>query len=411
MIVDPIGHLTSLLLHGLIFLGMAFAYAQVRAAVEAERWRPVAEGLTFAGMSVAMAVLFDTPYPDGGPGDGSVLPLVIAACFIGAPGTIVALTFSLVTRAFIDSIEMVHVATDLAMVAVTYVAAKYLRGTAWTLPRLTIAGLSGWVLGGSVTLLFLPERLGQFGEHGVISLIYLGGVIVAGWLIETTMRRERRRSELLRQGAVFVEAVNHELRTPMTELLGYVDLLEESGPDLGAERRREYLEGIVRAGMETSNIVGDLVSVSRLSIDELKVTPERVSVDLVLRSVAQAHPDWSVEFEPSGQVVFGDPQRLGQVLRNLVANAHAHGGGAARIDVRSESGSTVIDVSDHGPGVPEGLEDQIFDLHVTTGGRSGQGAGIGLWLCRSLINRMDGVIRYERRDGRTHFIVELPSAG
>lgn len=410
MLADPAGHLASLLLHGLVFLGMAYAYSQVSLAVRREDWRPVAEGLTFAGMSVVMTVLFDTPYPDGGPGDGAVLPLIIAACFVGAPGTVIALTASLLLRALVEPLGMVHIATDVAMVGITLGAAHWLRRDRWSLPRLALAGGLGWVFGGSVALLFLPGRWGEFGEHGIVSLVYLGGVVLAGWLIEMTMRKELQLLAALEQSSAFVESVNHELRTPLTELLGYVDLLADSESDLTSEERKEFLSGIVRAGTQTSNLVADLVSASRLSIDELEVMRERVPLDLMVQSIGQGHPEWNVEFTPSGRVVMADPQRLGQVVRNLISNAHEHGGGAARIDVSASGGTTLIDVSDDGPGIPPEVEGRVFDLHVTSGGRSGQGAGIGLWLSRNLINRMGGTLRHQREGDRTHFLIELPTA-
>jgi signal transduction histidine kinase len=110
--------------------------------------------------------------------------------------------------------------------------------------------------------------------------------------------------------------------------------------------------------------------------------------------------------------VFADPLRLRQILRNLIANACAHGG--SNIDVSAVRAGSVLTlwVADDGPGVPDHVKDRLFQRYVHQGDLPlllGS-VGLGLAIARVLAREMGGDIRYERVDGHTYFVLDLPVA-
>jgi two-component system OmpR family sensor kinase len=212
----------------------------------------------------------------------------------------------------------------------------------------------------------------------------------------------------------FLSDASHELRTPLQVARGQLELLEE---DLrGAESRRslavatEELERMRR-------IVDDLLLLARLD-EGMPLRREPVEVELVvrealLRGMLLARREHRVEVEP-GLYALADPDRLLQVLTNLVSNAVRHGGEDAEITLaaRSSDAHVEISVSDTGPGIPpEELPhvfDRLFRGHAARTG-SPAGAGLGLAIAASLTRAMGGDITLSSRPGEgTSFTVRLP---
>jgi two-component system, OmpR family, sensor kinase len=212
----------------------------------------------------------------------------------------------------------------------------------------------------------------------------------------------------------FLSDASHELRTPLQVARGQLELLEEGLRD--AEGRRslavatEELERMRR-------IVDDLLLLARLD-EGMPLRREAVEVELVvrealLRGMLLARREYRVDVEP-GLFAEADPDRLLQVITNLVTNAVRHAGEDALIAVtgRSEDDRVVIEVRDTGPGIPPEELALVFDrLYRGHAARTGGpiGAGLGLAIAASLTRAMGGDIsvRSELGHGAT-FTVRLP---
>lgn len=213
----------------------------------------------------------------------------------------------------------------------------------------------------------------------------------------------------------FLSDASHELRTPLQVARGQLELLDEGLR--GAEARRslavaaEELERMRR-------IVDDLLLLARLD-EGMPLRREPVEVELVvrealLRGMLLARRDHRVEVEP-GLFAEADPDRLLQVLTNLVTNAVRHGGDDAAIAItgRRTDGRVEVAISDTGPGIPDEEMAHVFDRlyrgHTARTGTPG-GAGLGLAIVASLTRAMGGDVAVSSAPGEgTTFTVTLPA--
>jgi signal transduction histidine kinase len=222
-----------------------------------------------------------------------------------------------------------------------------------------------------------------------------------------------RLEKLVTSKTDFVASVSHELRTPLTSVIGFAELLMDSSVEFDREQRRDLLGAIADQGYELANIVEDLLVAARSEIGDLQVTKVPVNVRAqtaqVLESMRAGNAG-SIEIVGDPEYGLADPQRVRQILRNLLTNALRYGGPA--VEVRTgppEGGLVTVTVSDDGPGIPDESCDKIFMPYTRAHGRPSntESFGLGLAISRDLARLMGGDLEYRRTD-RTEFTLTLP---
>lgn len=218
----------------------------------------------------------------------------------------------------------------------------------------------------------------------------------------------------------FIAVTAHELRNPMTPMVGQVELLlggvrsgRLSAPDV--ERRLERLERAMRHFMRRSAV---LLDVSRINSGQFRLQPERCDIAEVIRQVverfeeAARHVGSEVSVEaPDALVGNWDCLALEQVADNLVSNAIKYGGpNAVVVCVEPVDGKAVLRVRDHGPGISEDDRARIFGrFERAVQPQSHNGFGVGLWVVGQLVQAMNGTILVDHANGGgAVFTVELP---
>lgn len=211
----------------------------------------------------------------------------------------------------------------------------------------------------------------------------------------------------------FVASVSHELRTPLTSVIGFAELLIDSTSEFDKEQRGELLGAIADQGYELANIVEDLLVAARAEIGDLNVS--NVSVNLraqtaqVLESM-RSEEATTIAITGEPRYVVADPQRVRQILRNLLTNAIRYGGPHIEAKISGPSdGFASLTVSDDGEGIPEDARHSIFEPYdrgdnVTVISES---FGLGLSISRALARLMGGDLEH-RRTERTEFVLSLP---
>ena len=217
---------------------------------------------------------------------------------------------------------------------------------------------------------------------------------------------EGRRTKLLRE--TFIGMLSHELRTPITTLYGGAKLLARRSDDLAAETR-SIVSDIEAESERLYRLVEDLVVLTKSEAATLEAGREPVLLQRMLPRLAGAEArrwpalGFHVDVDDALPTVLAEPTYVEQIVRNLLTNAAKYGGTAARIDVvaRVEGDEVVVRVLDRGPGFPEDDADRLFDIYYRSPDvtRRAAGAGIGLFVCRSLVDAMDGRIWARQRDG------------
>ena len=208
----------------------------------------------------------------------------------------------------------------------------------------------------------------------------------------------------------FTSDVAHELRTPLTALVGEASLLREHLDRMPPEARRPA-ELLVADVGRLRRLVDDLMEISRLDAGAVAVREERVDVGaLIATSVRSRGWERSVRLEGDGVVVRTDPRRLERVVTNLVANGVEHGGGGVTVRIVRDPGSIVVEVEDHGPGIPPGELPRLFErFYKVDSSRAGPGSGLGLAIARENARLLGGDVSVESMIGRgTRFTVRLP---
>lgn len=225
----------------------------------------------------------------------------------------------------------------------------------------------------------------------------------------------------------FVSLASHQLRTPLTAIQWYIELLLR-GVSVTNEQRRD-LEKVSLRARRMSRLVTDLLNVTRLDTGRLKVDP--VSTDLVefvnsvideLLPFAQQRECTVTFHRESGDPVSMPVDRtlLRQVLHNLLTNAvkYSRPGVGSRVWVeleKNEAGNFVISVQDNGMGVPEDVRSRVFDKFFRASNAVAQeteGTGLGLYVAKKVMKAAGGNIWFESKEGRgTTFFVEIPREG
>jgi signal transduction histidine kinase/CheY-like chemotaxis protein len=267
----------------------------------------------------------------------------------------------------------------------------------------------------------VPARLDRTGtgtlEEGYFTFIYqalyvdgrIDGVMVFGFEVTEHVLARRQANVLAedlraanREKDEFIAVVAHELRTPMTSILGWVRLLRMG--DLDAETYDSALEALERSTKAQAKLIEDLLDESRIASGKLRLELRPVSLGAIvegavemMRPAANAKRiELHTHISDEALETIGDPNRLQQVIGNVLSNAVKFSPEESHVDVRlSRVGpSAEIEVRDHGRGIPADLLPHVFDrFRQATGSAERQGGlGLGLAIARHLIELQGGTI-------------------
>ena len=231
-----------------------------------------------------------------------------------------------------------------------------------------------------------------------------------------------RRKEVERLKNEFISTVSHELRTPMTAIYASLSLLESGmAGDLPDDAQR--LIGISSKSCERLiRLINDVLDVEKIQSGlmqyDMQRQPLRPLVEQAIRDTGAfasglgVHIEFAAGAEP---VVLADADRIVQVSVNLLSNAAKFSPPAGVVDVRVDlvDGMARVVVTDRGAGVPEGFRKRVFERFAQADGsdrRQKGGTGLGLNICRSIIQAHQGRIDFRSEPGCTEFFFELPLA-
>jgi PAS domain S-box-containing protein len=232
-----------------------------------------------------------------------------------------------------------------------------------------------------------------------------------------------RTAELERAHAVkdqLIATVSHEFRTALSAIGGYAELLELGVRGPMTDLQAGDVRRIQNANRHLSRIVGDLLSYSRLATGKLVIDPEDVVLsdtmigvpDLVAPQASSKGILLVIEAVDPAIVVHADPERVKQILLNVLGNAvkFTPRGGSVRVTFRPELEHVVVEVVDTGPGIPSDKLDSIFEPFVRLKRSAAEpGTGLGLSISRDLARAMGGeLIAFSEEGAGSRFELRLP---
>lgn len=222
----------------------------------------------------------------------------------------------------------------------------------------------------------------------------------------------------------FVSLVSHQLRTPLTAIRLFVEMvLDEQVGKLNPEQR-DYLDKVDISTNRMIQLVGDFLNTSRIELGRLRVEPVPTKIEELVQShISEVQPladqkDITITFKPHKlPEVSLDPSLYGQVVHNLLTNAirYTKNGGNVSVSLQKNSKGYQLDVSDNGIGIPKGAEGKLFQRFFRADNAikvEGEGSGLGLYLIKKIVELSHGKIWFESTEGKgTTFHVIIPERG
>mgnify|MGYP002543663310 FL=1 len=223
---------------------------------------------------------------------------------------------------------------------------------------------------------------------------------------------EQRKNEL-------VLYLAHDIRTPLTSVLGYLDLLEEM-PELPAEERAKYVHISLEKARRLEKMISEFFEITRYNTQQIAIDPKPVDLYYLLVQVIDEHIPLFTEHgnyvtlraqEPLQ--VWGDGEKLARVFNNLLKNAAAYSDPGTEVIVSTEAGKEAVSVrvTSTGKMIPADKLDALFEkfyrLDDARTSHTG-GTGLGLAIAKEIVALHDGTILAESENGKTTFTVQLP---
>jgi len=238
-----------------------------------------------------------------------------------------------------------------------------------------------------------------------------------------TLRDITERARLERAKSDFVAAASHELRSPLTSIKGFIELLGATDTENLTGRQLEFIRIALQSTDRLVDLVDDLLDVARIEAGEFEIRPQSSDLRATVQEVAELmqprlldkHQQLVVDIREPRPPALADPLRVRQIITNLITNAHLYTGEGGTITIRLEGDAhaTRIAVSDTGRGMSAEEVGHVFERFFRGAPtvQRGPGAGLGLSIVKSLVDMHGGSIQVDSRPGSgSTFTVTLPAA-
>jgi signal transduction histidine kinase len=253
------------------------------------------------------------------------------------------------------------------------------------------------------------------GRHRPVSMA--GRALDDGRLV-LTFRSAGRRERVDATRSDLVATVSHEIRSPLTSVKGFTRTLLTKWDRFSDDQKRAMLETVNEDADRVTRLLRELLDVSRIDAGRVQLHRQPVDIGQIARAVADkaAHrPEGrdrtiTVDVEPDTPPVNADPDKVEQIVTNLVENAlHYAPGSVVELTVARTAGDVRITVADHGPGIPADQVRRIFEKFGRARAQRRAGTGLGLYITRGLVVAHGGSVWCTSAEGEgAVFHVSLP---
>lgn len=224
--------------------------------------------------------------------------------------------------------------------------------------------------------------------------------------------------ELDRMRSSLVSTVSHELRTPLAAIKGYASTMLAEDVEWDRDAQREFLTIISDESDRLTNLVNNLLDLSRIEVGSLKLSFEKCNIKEIINSAAKGarlSTKTKLEVRVGARLsnVYADPLRLESILRNLIENSIKYAGEEAniKVEVKKNAKGVIFHISDDGPGIPQKEGQRIFERFYRVDDsltRLTSGAGLGLAICQGLVRAHGGKIWTEPQDAGACIAFTIP---
>lgn len=233
----------------------------------------------------------------------------------------------------------------------------------------------------------------------------LGRVFERRWALDELIAAAETKSRMM-------SVLAHEIRTPLATLKGFADLIRNALDELSPSEVRDFADSIERTSTRLQRLVTNHLAAAQAEAGRLDVRPREIglrpAVEQVVTDLALDEVEVEMTEELAARV---DNDHLLQILTNLLSNADKYGRPPLRVRAEALNDHVRLEISDRGPGIPDGLASQLFEPFARGSlGKSKGGSGLGLWISRELARRNGGELAHEASAaGGATFVLTLPS--
>jgi two-component system sensor histidine kinase VicK len=270
----------------------------------------------------------------------------------------------------------------------------------------------------------IKSRDGKSFPIAMIVTPYFENTVILGAIIlfhDITQEKEINRSK-----DEFVSLASHQLRTPLSSINWYTEMLIAGDAGPLNDEQRKFLEEIYDGNQRMVALVNELLNVSRLELGSFEIDPEPTDIIALARSVMDEQKpqidarslSLTTSFEKNAAIMNADPQILRMVMQNLLSNAVKYTPERGKISfniLRDKDGGTKIDVIDTGYGIPKKQHDKIFNKLFRADNikqKHTEGTGLGLYIVKSVVEHGGGKVWFESEENKgAAFHVMFPANG
>ncbi|HEY6634112.1 MAG TPA: ATP-binding protein, partial [Acidimicrobiia bacterium] len=259
---------------------------------------------------------------------------------------------------------------------------------------------------------FSEDQLDQLGSLAAPAGLVLSQI----GRYEAQAEMTRRLEEVAQMKSDFVSTVSHELRSPLTSIIGSLDTVNRPELAPAEPTSQQLLLSARRQAGRLQRLIEDLLVVSRIDRGAIPVHAETVDIQEIFEEVNRVVAiEPKITVEPEGLAVHADRDHFSRILINLVENAAKYAPDSpVELYAWQKNNRAMVAVVDHGPGIPENARDSIFERFTQldqSDTRSKGGTGLGLSIVKSLTEVMHGSVRIEATEGGgATFVLDLPAA-
>jgi len=330
---------------------------------------------------------------------------------------VVVAVCTLIGLAMAPRFDVVNIAM-VYLLAVVVIALRFSRGAAIACATLCVAAFD---------FTFVPPA-GTLTVHDIQYLFTFAIMLAVALIISGLTQRARRHIEAQTALTVAAEteqvrstllaSISHDLRTPLAVITGASSSLAEEGDKLKPEERKALAQSVYHQACDMSELVAKVLQMTRLDTGFIELQRDWISVAEITGSVLASLEErlaghlLVVDIPPDLPLVRADAILVEQALVNLVENAarHTPTGTVVQLSAEQRGNELLISVEDHGPGIADNYLEQVFaKFHRGSGHHVGTGVGLGLAICRAIVELHGGRVWAERPStGGTAFRFTLP---
>lgn len=239
---------------------------------------------------------------------------------------------------------------------------------------------------------------------------------------EQSLRNARAAKEAEQRKNDLVVYLAHDLKTPLTSVIGYLTLLREE-PQLSPEMRERFAGAALEKAERLEGLINEFFEITRFNLSVMTLELSRVNLSRMLEQVAfefgpvlaEKELGWKLQLQP-GLHILGDPDKLARVFDNLIRNAVSYGSPGSEVELALQLLGEQVEISlkNHGRTIAEDKLERIFEqfFRLDSARRSSTGgAGLGLAIARQIVERHGGSIWAKSADDKVVFTVRLPVGG